>query len=207
MSGSDLRETDRSRVRRKSERGRYDRSLVDAVLDEALVCHLGFCVGDHPRVIPTTFVRMGDHVYVHGAVGNAALRALAAGAEVCFSVTIVDGLVLARSAFHHSMNYRSVVLYGIPTVVEDGSEKREAFLAMVERMQPGRSGASRAPTASELRQTLMLRLEIDEGSAKQRRGGPEDEAEDYALDHWAGVIPITMERGEPLEDTAVAPRG
>jgi nitroimidazol reductase NimA-like FMN-containing flavoprotein (pyridoxamine 5'-phosphate oxidase superfamily) len=189
-------------VRRKAERGRYDREVVDAILDEALLCHVGFAVDGRPWVIPTTFARVGDHVYLHGAVGNSALRTLAAGAEACVTVTLLDGLVLARSAFHHSMNYRSLVLFGQAEEVTDGDEKRAALLAIVDHMVEGRSGASRPPTAEELRATLVVRLAIDEGSAKVRTGGPVDDPEDLALPHWAGVIPLSVVRGEPVPDTA-----
>ena len=193
-----LQQTDRSRIRRKAERGRYDAATVDAILDEALVCHLGFVVDGRPVVLPTTFVRVDDDVYVHGAVGNAALRTLAAGGDVCLTVTLLDGLVLAKSAFHHSMNYRSVVLFGRAEVVDEPSEKRAALAALVDRMAPGRSTGSRPPTDEELRSTLVLRLPVTEGSAKVREGGPIDDEEDLALPHWAGVIPVTTVLGEPV---------
>ena len=195
-----IRQTDRTRVRRKAERGSYDGALVASILDEALVCHLGFTVEGRPWVMPTTFARIGDALYVHGAVGNFALRSLAAGVEVCVTVTLLDGLVLARSAFHHSMNYRSVMLFGTADAVIDTDEKRTALLAIVDHMEPGRSAACRPPTDEELRQTLVLRLAIDEGSAKVRMGGPIDDEDDYALPHWAGVIPIRAERGTPVPD-------
>ena len=185
---------------RKADRGRYDRETVRAILDEALVCHVGLCVDGRPRVVPTTFVRIDDHVYLHGAVGNAALRALAGGAEACVAVTLLDGLVLARSAFHHSMNYRSVVLFGRATAVTDEDEKREALLAIVERMVAGRANSTRPPTPEELRATLVVRLPIGEASAKVRTGGPVDDEADYDLPHWAGVIPLAVVRGEPEVD-------
>jgi nitroimidazol reductase NimA-like FMN-containing flavoprotein (pyridoxamine 5'-phosphate oxidase superfamily) len=194
-----LRQTDRSRLRRKRERGTHDSSAVSAILDQALVCHLGFVVDGRPVVIPTTFVRIEDSVYVHGAPANAALHA-AEESGACLTATLLDGLVLARSAFHHSMNYRSVVLFGLPTRVEDPDEKREALLALVERMSPGRSGECRLPTDEELRATLVLRLPIDEGSAKIREGGPIDDEADLALPHWAGVIPLSLVRGVPVPD-------
>jgi nitroimidazol reductase NimA-like FMN-containing flavoprotein (pyridoxamine 5'-phosphate oxidase superfamily) len=194
-----LRQTDRSSLRRKRERGTYEFSAVATVLDEALLCHLGFVVEGSPVVLPTTFVRMGDVVYVHGAPANAALRAAADG-EVCLTATLLDGLVLARSAFHHSMNYRSVVLFGQPARVDDPAEKRAALLALVDRMAPDRSAGCRPPTDEELRSTLVLRLRIDEGSAKVRAGGPIDDEDDLALPHWAGVIPLSVVRGEPVPD-------
>jgi hypothetical protein len=207
VNGADLRQTERTTVRRKSERARYDRRLVDSVLDEALVCHLGFTVDGRPWVIPTTFARVDDVVYVHGAVGNAALRTLSGGADVCLTVTVLDGLVLARSAFHHSMNYRSVMLFGRAEAVSEPVEKRAALLAIVDHMVAGRRDDTRHPTDSELRQTLVVKLAIDEGSAKVRSGGPIDDDADYALSHWAGVIPVTVMRGEPQPDTDGRARG
>jgi nitroimidazol reductase NimA-like FMN-containing flavoprotein (pyridoxamine 5'-phosphate oxidase superfamily) len=196
-----LRETERSRVRRKADRARYDFPTVAAILDEALLCHVGFALDGRPWVVPTTFARVGDHLYLHGAAGNFALRTLSAGGvEACVTVTLLDGLVLARSAFHHSMNYRSVMLFGSAVAVTDADEKLSALLAIVEHMEPGRSAASRLPTAEELRATLVVRFPIDEGSAKVRTGGPIDDPEDLALPYWAGVIPLSLVRGEPVPD-------
>jgi hypothetical protein len=196
-----LRETDRSRVRRKADRARYDFSTAAAILDEALLCHVGFAVDGRPWVVPTTFARVGDHLYLHGAAGNFALRTLSAGGvEACVTVTLLDGLVLARSAFHHSMNYRSVMLFGSATAVVDVSEKQSALLAIVDHMEPGRSSCTRLPTDAELRSTLVVRFPIDEGSAKVRTGGPIDDPEDLALAHWAGVIPLALVRGSPVPD-------
>ena len=200
-----LSQTDRSRVRRKAERATYDREVVDRILDEALICHLGFAVGGRPWVVPTTFARVGDVIYLHGAAGNAALRALADGAEACVTVTLLDGLVLARSAFHHSMNYRSVMLFGAAEPVTDLSEKRAALLAIVEHMVPGRTADTRLPTDDELRATLVVRLPIAEGSAKVRTGPPIDDTDDYALGHWAGVIPLTVVWGAPERDDRAGP--
>jgi len=196
-----LTPTDRTRLRRKPDRGRFDATTVEAILDEALVCHLGFVVDGRPIVLPTTFARVSDAVYVHGAAGNAALRALAAGAEVCCTVTLLDGLVLARSAFHHSMNYRSVLLFATAVPVTDDDEKTTALFAILDRMVAGRSAACRPPTPAELRATLVLRLPIDEGSAKVRTGGPIDDPEDMDGPYWAGVIPLTTVRGDPVEDS------
>ena len=192
----------RTRLRHKSERGRYDRSMIVEILDEALICHVGFAVDGRPWVLPTAFARVHDHVYIHGAVGNFALRTLAGGIEACVTFTLLDGLVLARSAFHHSMNYRSVMLFGRATAVCGYDEKRTALLAIVDHMVSGRSASTRLPTPEELRSTLVIRLPIDEASAKVRTGGPIDEAADYELPHWAGVIPLTLERGEPQADRA-----
>jgi len=192
--------TERTRLRRKAERGSHDRAVVDAILDAGLVCHVGFAVDGAPWVFPTAYARIGDHVYLHGAAGNFALRTLAGGTEACVTVTVVDGLVLARSAFHHSMNYRSVMVFGRPEKVEDPNEKRRAVLAIVEHLVPGRSTDSRPPTPEELRATLVVRLGVDESSAKVRTGGPVDDEEDMALPHWAGVLPLSLAPGAPVRD-------
>lgn len=193
--------TERTKVRRLAERGRYERWLVEAILDEAYLAHVGFVVDGQPRVLPMTYGRDGDVLYLHGAVGNAMLRA-SAGAEVCVTVTLLDGLVLARSAFHHSMNYRSVVLLGPATKVEDPEEKRRAFDVIVEHVLPGRSQVARPSNDSELRSTMVLRLPIAEGSAKVRAGGPKDDAEDMDLPVWAGVVPVRLTSGAPEQDPA-----
>lgn len=195
-----LTKTERSRLRRKAERGRYDAATVEAILDEALICHVGFVHEGQTWVLPTAFARVGRGLYLHGASGNFALRTLAKGGEMCVTVTLLDGLVLARSAFHHSMNYRSVMLFGTAERVIDDDEKRAALLAIVDHMVNGRSGETRPPTPEELRATLVVRIPIDEGSAKVRSGGPIDEPADLALPHWAGVIPMELVRGEPQRD-------
>jgi nitroimidazol reductase NimA-like FMN-containing flavoprotein (pyridoxamine 5'-phosphate oxidase superfamily) len=194
-----LTTTDRTKVRRLAERGRADRAIVNEVLDEAYVAHVGFVVDGEPRVLPMTYGRDGDVVYLHGAVGNAMLRA-SSGAEVCVTVTLLDGLVLARSAFHHSMNYRCVVLLGIATKVEDEAEKRRALDVIVDHVVPGRSRVARPPSAGELRQTMVLRLPIDEGSAKVRSGGALDDAADLDLPVWAGVVPLRLVADPPVQD-------
>ena len=191
--------TDRTKVRRLPDRGSYERDLINAVIDEAYIAHVGFVVDGSPRVLPMTYGRDGDHLYLHGAVGNAMLRALTSS-EVCVTITLLDGLVLARSAFHHSMNYRSVVLLGQPTKVEDEAAKRHAFDTIVEHVLPGRSTVARPTNASELRTTLVLRLDITEGSAKVRRGGPIDDAEDMDLPVWAGVVPLRLVADAPVQD-------
>lgn len=193
--------TDRTKVRRLPDRARFDRAIVDEVLDEAYLAHVGFAMDGEPRVLPMTYGRDGDVVYLHGAVGNAMLRA-STDAEVCVTVTLLDGLVLARSAFHHSMNYRSVVLLGRATKVEDDAEKRRAFDAIVEHVLPGRSAVARPTNDAELRKTLVLRLDIIEGSAKVRTGGPIDDAEDMDLPVWAGVVPLRLAAGEAAQDPA-----
>ncbi|MHB1446705.1 MAG: pyridoxamine 5'-phosphate oxidase family protein [Acidimicrobiales bacterium] len=200
MSQPSLLTTDRTRLRRKTERGHHDRETVAAILDAGLICHVGFSLDGRPWVFPTTYARVGEVVYLHGAVGNFALRTLAGGAEVCVTVTVIDGLVLARSAFHHSMNYRSVMLFGAAEAVTDEAEKRAALLAIVDHMAPGRSADSRTPTPEELRSTLVVRLAITEGSAKIRTGPPIDDEEDMGLSHWAGVLPLSLVPGTPIPD-------
>jgi nitroimidazol reductase NimA-like FMN-containing flavoprotein (pyridoxamine 5'-phosphate oxidase superfamily) len=194
-----LAQTDRTRVRRLAERGSFDRALANSIIDEAYIAHVGFIVDGAPKVLPMTYGRDGDVLYLHGAVGNAMLRA-SAGAEVCVTITLLDGLVLARSAFHHSMNYRSVVLLGSAERVDDEDEKRRAFDVIVDHVLPGRSAAARATNPSELRTTLVLRLGIDEGSVKVRTGGAVDDEEDHGLPVWAGVIPLALTPGDPVQD-------
>ena len=193
--------TDRTKVRRLPDRGTDDRTTAYAVLDEAYIAHVGFVVDGEPRVLPMTYGRDGDVLYLHGAVGNAMLRA-SAGAEVCVTVTLLDGLVLARSAFHHSMNYRSVVLLGQARKVEDDAEKRRAFEVIVDHVLPGRSEVARPASDSELRKTVVLAVPIEEGSAKVRTGGPIDDPEDMALAVWAGIVPLRLTPGEPEQDAA-----
>ena len=196
--------TERVRVRRKADRGRYERDVVDEVLDEALVCHVGFVVDGDPVVIPTIHARVGDTVYLHGATGNRMLRTLAAGGPVCVTATLVDGLVLARSWFHHSMNYRSVVVMGVAEPVTDRDEKWTALEAIVEHVARGRAAESREPTDAELRATLVVKLPLDECSAKVRTGGPIDDAEDLLLDVWAGVLPLSTVAAPAEPDTLLS---
>lgn len=190
--------SERTRVRRLSQRGTYDRSVVHAILDEALVCHLGFVRDGQPFVIPTAFVRVDECLYVHGARANAALSAVASGAPVCITVTLLDGLVLARSAFHHSMNYRSVVALGVAREIQDESTKLQVLDALVERVGSGRAAEVRAASAAELRATRLFGLDLAEVSAKVRSGPPSDDAEDLTLPCWAGVIPLVLTPGEPV---------
>ena len=192
--------TPRTTLHRIPARGSYDRATVHAILDEALVCHLGFVSHEHPFVIPTTFVRDGETLYVHGAAASRTLKSLAEGVAACVTVTLLDGLVLSRSAFHHSMNFRSVVVYGVATKVESDEEKQLASRALVDHMVPGRSEETRGPTASELRKTLVVRVPITEASAKIRTGPPIEEPDDLALPYWGGEIPMTLTRGEPVPD-------
>jgi len=191
----------RSRVRRLPERARYDRATVEAILDEGFVCHLASCSDGEPVVVPTAYARAGDVIYVHGAPANQALRRAAGGDIVCLTVTLVDGLVLARSAFHHSINYRSVVVFGAACEVEDAEEKRLALTAFVDHVVAGRSADARPPSDAELRATRVVRIEIEEASAKVRSGGPNDDPEDLALTGiWAGEMPLRLVAGEPVVD-------
>lgn len=190
--------TERLRVRRQPKRASYDAAEIAAVLDEALVCHLGFIDGGQPVVIPTTFARVGDQLYVHSARVGRLARAIA-GAPVCVEVTLLDGLVLARSAFHHSMNYRSVMAFGDARLVE-GDEKDRALQAMVEKVSPGRSDEIRGPNPRELKATAVCALALDEAVLKRRAGPPIDDPEDMSLPCWAGVIPLALARGEPVPD-------
>jgi uncharacterized protein len=193
--------SDRVRLRRKRERGSYDRGVIDAILDEALIAHLGIVDEDgQPFVIPTLHARSGDVVYCHGSVASRTLRALATGTPACLTVSLIDGLVLARAAMHHSANYRSAMLIGQATIVEDLDEKRAALRAVVEHIVPGRWDDVRAPSENELSATAVLAIPIDEASAKVRSGGPADDEEDYALATWAGVIPLRSNACAPEPD-------
>jgi uncharacterized protein len=197
--------TDRTTVRRLPARGSYDRALIHSILDEAPVCHVGFVVDGRPFVIPTLHVRVGDRLYMHGSPGSRMLKAMAGGVEVCVTVTLVDGLVLARSAFHHSMNYRSVVVFGVAQAVDDPEEKTQVLHALSEHLVPGRWRDVRGPAPGELKATSVLSLPIDEASAKVRTGPPLDDEEDYALSAWAGVVPLSLKAGEPVPCPRLAP--
>jgi nitroimidazol reductase NimA-like FMN-containing flavoprotein (pyridoxamine 5'-phosphate oxidase superfamily) len=198
-------QTDRTTLKRRRERGTYDRETINRILDEALISHIGFVVDGRPVVLPTTYARSQDVLYFHGAAANAMFRALAQGSEACVTVTLIDGLVLSRSAFHHSMNYRSVVLFGVAARVDDEEEKRRAVEAVIEHVLPGRAADARAPTAEELRATLVVRFPISEGSAKVRTGGPIEEPDDLALATWAGHIPLETIARAPVDDGRVLP--
>jgi nitroimidazol reductase NimA-like FMN-containing flavoprotein (pyridoxamine 5'-phosphate oxidase superfamily) len=187
------------------QRGRYDREAVRAILDEGLVCHVGFASGGRPFVIPTAYGRIDDRLYLHGAAANHMLRSLEEGAEACVTVTLLDGLVLARSAFHTSMNYRAVVLFGTARPVDDPGEKRAALRAIVEQVVPGRWDEVRGPSDQELAATRVIWLPIEEASAKIRSGGPADDEEDYALPVWAGVLPLPLTAAAPTPDPRLAP--
>ncbi|HEY4280799.1 MAG TPA: pyridoxamine 5'-phosphate oxidase family protein [Conexibacter sp.] len=192
--------TVRSRIRRVPRRGVYDRATIDAILDEALVAHVGFCVSDQPFVMPMLHARAGNRVYIHGATSSRLVRKLAGGVPACLTVTLLDGIVLARSAFHHSMNYRSVVVLGQATLVEGPDERAEALRAFTDKLVPGRWDEVRGPSPRELKATRVLALDLNEASAKLRDGGPVDDEEDYGLDVWAGVIPLALRADDPQPD-------
>lgn len=191
--------SERTTVRRLSERGVYEREAIDAILDEALICHVGFVDDGSPFVIPTIHARKGDTLYLHGSPASRMLRSARTN-EICVTATLVDGIVLARSAFHSSMNYRSVVVLGVPREVNDSDEKMSAFEAITEHVAPGRWQDARPVTEKELKATLIVALEISEVSAKVRIGPPMDDDEDYELPIWAGVIPLHLEAGPPVVD-------
>jgi nitroimidazol reductase NimA-like FMN-containing flavoprotein (pyridoxamine 5'-phosphate oxidase superfamily) len=194
------------RLRRKRERGSHDRAVIDAILDEAVIAHLGITDREgRPIVTPTLHARSGDVVYCHGSVASRTLRRLAEGAPVCLTVSLIDGLVLARSAMHHSANYRSAMLLGTARSIEDPAEKLRASEAIVEHLVPGRWADVRPPTVNELKATAFLELPIDEASAKVRTGPPLDDEEDYALDAWAGIVPLGTRAGFPEDDPRLRP--
>jgi nitroimidazol reductase NimA-like FMN-containing flavoprotein (pyridoxamine 5'-phosphate oxidase superfamily) len=197
---STILQTERTTVRRLPKRGLYDRETIHAIIDEALICHVGFVVEGAPVVIPTIHTRVGETLYFHGSAASRMLRSLRGGVEACVTVTLLDGLVLARSAFHHSMNYRSAVVFGTAREVTDADEKLRALAALVEHVAAGRSVDARPPNEKELRQTLVLALPIEEASAKVRTGGPVDDEEDYDLPIWAGVLPLRLVPQSPLPD-------
>jgi hypothetical protein len=190
----------RTKLRRLPERGRHDRPTIDAILDEGLICHLGLATRRGPIVLPTLFARVGDGIYLHGSAANAMLRELRSGVDACCTVTLVDGLVLARSAFHHSINYRSVVIFGRARLVDDPAEKAAALTVLVEKVMEGRSREARTPTDKELRATLVISLPLDDVSAKVRTGPPLDDEEDYGLPVWAGVLPLRVVGGPVIVD-------
>jgi len=197
--------SERTRVVRESHRGAYDREIIDKILDEGYVCHVGFSVDGQPYVIPTLYARIGDAIYFHGSAASRMLRNVADGISVCVTVTLTDGFVLARSVFNHSMNYRSVVTLGKATLVDAPEEKLEALHAFTEKIIRGRWNDARQPNEKELKATSILRLPLTEVSAKIRVGPPEDDAPDYALPVWAGVIPLTLTPGAPLRDEKCHP--
>jgi len=196
--------TDRTKVMRYRERGHYERATVNAIIDEALICHVGFNVSGQPYVIPTTHARIDRQLYLHGSVGNRMLKNMKTAIPVCVTMTLVDGLVLARSGMHHSMNYRSAVLLGVAREVTQPDEKLAALDALVNHVVRGRTADIRPPTAMEIKTTTVLCLPIEEASAKVREGPPIDDEEDYALRCWAGVLPLRLEPGRPIDDPRLA---
>ena len=196
----DFPQTERTTLKRLPKRGVYDRELVYRILDEGFICHVSFAVDGQPFVIPTGYARIADQLYIHGSQVSRMLRTLAQGIDVCLAVTLVDGLVLARSAFHHSMNYRSVVIFGRASMVEEKEAKLAALFAFSEHVIPGRWNDVREPTEQELKATTVLSLPLLEVSAKVRTGPPIDDEEDYALNVWAGVLPLRMIAGGPIND-------
>ncbi|MAE95933.1 MAG: flavin-nucleotide-binding protein [Deltaproteobacteria bacterium] len=190
----------RSELKRAPERGRTDRATVHAILDEGLVAHVGFATGPQPFVIPSAYVRIGDVLYLHGSPAGRKMRQLGKGIPVCVTVTHVDGLVLGRSALHHSMNYRSVVIFGSARPVDDLEEKKRVLEALVEHVVPGRAAEAREPNETELKFTRVLALTIEEATAKVRTGPPRDDEEDLGHPIWAGVIPLSLAAGDPVTD-------
>ena len=195
-----LSQTPRTTLKRLPKRGSHDREVINQILDEGFICHVGFVVVGQPIVIPTGYARIEDKLIVHGSQASHMLRALEKGIDVCVTVTLIDGLVLARSAFHHSMNYRSVVIFGNASVVEDREEKIAGLLALSEHIIRGRWKDVREPNEAELQKTTVLSLPITEASAKIRTGPPLDDEADYSLPVWAGVIPLRLTSGDPVAD-------
>jgi uncharacterized protein len=203
--------TERTKVRRLPDRGKYDSESVYGILDEAFICHVGFVVESQPYVIPTGFARVNDTLYIHGSAASRMLRTLADGVQICVTVTLIDGIVMARSGFHSSMNYRSVVILGRATQVEGRDEKLAAMAAFSEQVMPGRWKDLRETTDAELKGTLVLSLPLKEVSAKVRSGPPKDDEVDYALPLWAGIVPLKLTAGNPINDprlpTGIDPPG
>ena len=196
----DFPQTQRTTLKRLPKRGVYDRELVYRILDEGFICHVSFAVDGQPFVIPTGYARVGDQLYIHGSQVSRMLRTLSGGIDACVAVTLIDGLVLARSAFHHSVNYRSVVIFGRASIVEEREAKLAALFAFSEHVIPGRWDDVREPTEQELKATTVLSLRLEEVSAKVRTGPPIDDEADYALNVWAGVLPLQLIAGTPIRD-------
>ena len=197
--------TERTRVVREPHRGAYDRETIYKILDEGFVCHVGFAVEGQPFVIPTLYARVDDAIYFHGSAASRMLRGAASGVSVCVTVTLTDGLVLARSVFNHSMNYRSVVALGRATLVDGSAEKLKALHAFTEKILPGRWAEARQPNENELKATSILKLPLTEVSAKIRSGPVQDDEEDYALPVWAGIVPLHLQAGAPIRDERCDP--
>jgi nitroimidazol reductase NimA-like FMN-containing flavoprotein (pyridoxamine 5'-phosphate oxidase superfamily) len=197
--------TQRTKIKRVPQRGQYECQVIYDILDEGLVCHVGFAVDGQPFVIPTAYGRVGDKLYIHGSPASRMLRSLQNAIEVCVTVTLLDGLVLARSAFHHSMNYRSVVIFGTAAIVESPEDKLEALHAFTEHVISGRWAEVRPPSRQEIQGTLVLSLPLDEASAKVRTGPPLDDEADYSLPVWAGVLPLQQKAAAPIPDSRLQP--
>lgn len=205
MSSDPYPRSARNELKRVADRGRYDRAAVHAILDEGLLAHVGFTLGDQPYVLPMSYVRIDEALYLHGSPANRMLRRLGEGTPACATVTLLDGLVLARSAFHHSMNFRSAVVFGRAREVETLDEREQALEGLVDAIVPGRIRDARAPNLRELKFTKVLALEIEQASAKVRAGPPHDDAADLEHPAWAGVIPLTLQAGVPEDDTEHPP--
>lgn len=200
-----LTQTDRTTISRHAERGSYDREAAWSIIDESLVAHVGLETGNGVMVIPMTFARMGDDIVLHGAVASRWLSSFEGGRDVSVCFTLLDGLVLARSAFSHSMNYRSVVAFGRARLVTDPAEKQDAFRALLDHLLPGRWEDCRQPDAKEIAATTVLKVPLDEASIKVRSGPPKDAAKDMDLEYWAGVIPMQLAAGAPVADAGIDP--
>jgi nitroimidazol reductase NimA-like FMN-containing flavoprotein (pyridoxamine 5'-phosphate oxidase superfamily) len=205
MNHEHLTATQRTQVKRMPERSNYERQVVYDILDEALVCHIGFVVDNQPFVIPTTYGRIEDRLYIHGSPASRMLRSLLTGIEVCVTVTLLDGLVLARSALHHSMNYRSVVIFGTANLVQDPAQKLQALQGFTEHIVPGRWAEVRQPNTREIQGTLILSVPLTEASVKIRTGLPLDDELDYGLPVWAGILPLQLTPKEAVTDSRVQP--
>jgi nitroimidazol reductase NimA-like FMN-containing flavoprotein (pyridoxamine 5'-phosphate oxidase superfamily) len=197
---TEIKQTERTKLKRIPKRGAFDRETIYKILDEGFICHIGFSVEGQTFVIPTAYGRKGDMLYVHGSAASRMMREMSKGIDVCITVTLVDGLVLARSAFHHSINYRSVVIFGNAEMVTDEAEKNDALFAFTEHLIKGRWAEIREPNSKELKGTTVLKLEINEASAKMRTGNPIDDEEDMNLACWAGVIPLKIKAEKPIDD-------
>ena len=197
--------TDLNRVKRVPDRGHYDKETIYPIIDEAYICHVGFVVEERPFVIPTIHARQGDTLLLHGATTSRMLKTIQQGNPICITITLLDGLVMARSVFHHSMNYRSAVLFGQGHIIDDPEAKMEALYTFTEKLIPGRWDDARQPNATETKATSIIAGPIDSASAKIRIGPPGDDDEDYALPVWAGVVPITQQFGTPWDDPRLTP--
>jgi uncharacterized protein len=195
-----LQVTAKTKLKRLPKRGNFERETINKILDEGFICHIGFVVNNQPFVIPTSYARKGDNLIIHGSAASRMMRSLSEEIQVCVTVTLIDGLVLARSAFHHSMNYRSVVIFGKAKVISDENEKFDALYALTEHIVPNRWAEIRPPTKNELKATTVLSLPLQEASAKIRTGNPVDDEEDYEMNVWAGVLPFDFKVGKPIAD-------